>query len=236
MVELGTVLVATPYRVSTNPKLVARARELFQCLTWPPRVHALYPNDYGYSPDYSSNARARNDVIEKWIVPAAGGYSHVLWIDVDIERIPDDLIERLHAYGQQHGAEVIAPRVMVHWLESKPARDLWYDIGGFVQDGHWVSQTEPYFDFDRALDSVGACYLIPADVFLPHAVNGEMRPGARFAPGFTFHPNRMDIEHYSVMHAARAMGYTIRCNPEATAWHAYLPAWSMQWQTDQQTA
>ncbi|MGB8644035.1 MAG: hypothetical protein WCF84_02270 [Anaerolineae bacterium] len=208
------VLVATPYRVGTDVRLLERAAQLYAQLTFPQKTRALYPNSYGYSVDYATNAQARNDLLAQCLPEEV---THVLWVDVDLVDYPADLIERL-----TETADVAAPLVML----DKANR--YYDIGAFIQDGQRASMWPPYFDTARELDSVGTCYLIPAEVYRPHMdARGYWQPA-----GARYQADDWRTEHWNVMQAARAMGLAIRCNPAVTAWHAYLPDYGMRWQTD----
>ena len=214
MVE--NILVATPARMETSGAILARSEELFASLTYANRRRALFLNDYGYSRDYSTNARARNRLID---LELAGDVVDVLWIDVDIIDYPADLIERLLEHRAATGAQIVAPMVMIHRRDCD--RDVFYDIGGFVQDGHWViDDTQcPPFDCSRDLESVGSCYLMPAQYF---------RDGARYA---SYSAAGLDhTEHYSVMQFARNRGARIRATSETKVYHAWLPAFGMKWQ------
>lgn len=212
------ILVATPYRACTNPALVDHARVLFSRLTYADKGHALYKNEYGYSPDYHTNAAARNELIAKYL---HNDISDVLWCDVDLIYYPPDLIETLLAFRDRVGCQIAAPRVMLHRQDANI--DVWYDVGGFQQNGQWVkSDVAPApFDFDSDLDSVGTCYLIPTEVF---------RQGAKYGVHVSDFHHTYDPEHITVMQAARKMGMHIRCDPSTTVWHAWLPGYGMHWQ------
>jgi len=213
-----TIMVATPYRSATHPDLLDQWTENFDLLTYEDRTMALYRNDYGYSFDYSTNAKARNELIEKFL---NRGIKDVLWIDIDITEIPDDLIERLLEYRSRTECQIVAPMIYIHRKDSEI--DVFYDVGGFQQNGKWIASdcAEPPFDVNRDLDSVGSCYLIPAEIY---------RAGAKYAPHVSEYHHSYDPEHVSVMLFARKRGYRIRADQSTVVWHAWLPDYQMDWQ------
>lgn len=200
MVGLNKVLVAIPFRKDTNPRLVNLATELFNNLTWEDKELALYVNDYGYSKDYSSNARARNDLVKIFLNKS---FSHVLWVDVDIIEYPKDLIERLY-----ETADIAAPRVILR-LPNK--EEFFYDTAGFWDKKHWGAT-------EGELESVGACYLMPANVFFQ---------GGKYEPSYDIGQPEFHAEHWSVMKKAKELGYKIRCNNNLKAIHAWPMDFSM---------
>jgi len=221
-----SVLVAIPYRTETDRRLVDRSRELAQNLTYPDIEIAHHCNNYGYSSDYSSNAKARNETIEQWLRDC---HTDVLWIDVDVIDYPKDLVELLLAHRERTGAAIVAPMNVVKRPDLD--HDIWYDTY-FEQDGKTCNNLPiPPFDAERDLECCGMCVLMPADNF---------RRGSRFAPhttrmsvgswtrhGLTF--DRVEDEFYSVMEWARAHGQRIRCCTGATVRHAWLPDYGMDW-------
>jgi len=164
----------------------------------------LYLNDYPPAEGtYQNNARARNDLIEAYLKPS---HSHVLWIDVDVVDAPSDLIEQLASIGVEN---IVAPFVLLENNELFPP-ERFYDVGGFVQDGHRFRFYPPYCAGGNLveLDSVGSCYLIPAPIY---------RQGARYDPIGD------EVEHVSLMRQAREMGYRIFARRDMTVFHAFLP-------------
>lgn len=216
-------LIAVPYRASTHPAVLYQAEFLASQLTFRDKRIAFFQNDYGYSRDYSTNARARNDLIEKHL---ASDIDDVLWVDVDVCRYPCDLIERLRYLRDRTGAQIAAPLVMIHRADS--GLDVFYDVAGFQQNGKWIASdiANPPFDASRDLDSVGTCYLIPSSVY-----RGDLfRAGARYGTHINEANGLPDPEHYSVMQNARAMGLHIRADINTTVWHSWLPVYGMPWQ------
>lgn len=198
------VLVATPARVSTVPPLLQISDDFYRGLTWADKERALYLNDYPPTEGtYQNNARARNDLIKAYLKPS---HSHILWIDVDVVDAPSDLIEQLASITTEN---IIAPFVLIEKNELfLPER--FYDVGGFVQDGRRFSYYPPYCAGGDLveLDSVGTCYLIPAEVY---------RQGARYDPVGD------EVEHVSLMRQAREMGYRVFATRDMTIFHAFLP-------------
>jgi hypothetical protein len=199
------VAVATPYRETTPQVLVDRSLELYRRLTFENKCRLAYKNTYGYARDYATNAQARNDIVD--VLLQDDTITHVLWVDVDIVNYPPDLIERLAEYEASY--QVCAPLVLLEGV------CLYYDVGGFVQDGKFAKHEFPYFDAFRELESVGSCYLIPRSVYVA---------GARYEASKDF------TEHLSVMHKARELGARIGVRPSLIAWHAMLPNYGARWQ------
>jgi len=131
-------------------------------------------------------AKLRNELVAQYLAPQ---HSHVLWIDADIvvydPLLPGKLVQKC-------SDGIIAPKVLTQGI-----KDRWHDLAGFVRDGKWAAEFPPYWEGIDAvtqppavvnMESVGACYMVPADVY---------RHGAQHSAteGFT--------EHASVCRAAR---------------------------------
>ncbi len=203
------VLVASPRREGLHPALCRKnLSQLRGFMSNNPGIDftlSLYRDGeegvqgvVGYNPEHNSRvAEVRNAVIEEYL---DSEHTHVLWIDADIIRIPPDLPTKL----LQRSA-VVAP--IVFWDKHRPH---FYDVGGFVQNGKWANPMPPYWQNMGpivSLDSVGCCYMIPADVY---------RKGARYShtDGFT--------EHYSVCQDAKRQGLPVLCRTDVSVAHAFL--------------
>lgn len=128
-------------------------------------------------------------------------HTHVLWIDADII-YPANLPELLLRVSKR---DIVAP---ANYLEEQPNR--WFDIRGFIEDGKPISAQPPYFKQSGELvsiDSVGACYMVPASVY---------RNGARYHPTIPGH-----VEHYSVCSYAREEGVRVLCHQGIKVYHIH---------------
>lgn len=198
------VLVATPARKGTPNRLLKLSERIYQHLTWPDRERAFYLNDYPAAKGkYANNARARNFVVEWFLRPE---HTHVLWLDADLVGVPLDIIELLAEVSE---TDIVAPFVLMEPNEWFGA-DRFYDVGGFLQDGRPFMLRAPYCEGGNLveLDSVGSCYLIPAEAY---------RWGARYAP------KGDEVEHPTLMAQARAMGFKIYARRDVVVRHAFLP-------------
>jgi hypothetical protein len=91
-----------------------------------------------------------------------------------------------------------------------------YDVGGFVKDGQGFTPWPPFCeDMGKVIDvdSVGTCYLVPAEIY---------RAGVRYSV------QRDEVEHLSVMKAAKKMGYRIVARRDIAVLHAYLPKYGVR--------
>lgn len=203
------VLIAIPYEPARSqvwPEMAARLAArlsganpemVFELVIHPcPRTRE--PGDGRFS----ANARARNNLLDTHL---AATHDYVFWVDSDLIDYPADLPTRLHNINP---GGMSAPAVV---LPSHIGRDRFYDTLGFIEYGGgtrlfppWFGQPGPIVE----LDSVGSCYLAPADIY---------RKGARYAdvPRYT--------EHMAVMWAAKAAGRRIVCDTRLVATHAWLP-------------
>jgi hypothetical protein len=202
------VLVAVPIRAATLARWSANVFERFNALTWPDKELALVPNAIptnGHK--YGPNAQARNQLLDECLRPA---HSHVLWLDADLIGAPADLIEQLLAVSAR---AIVAPMIAL-----EPPGDWFYDTGGFRLNGIGAAPHGPIFPGYAGgvieLESVGTCYLAPADIY---------RAGARYSV------TGNEVEHVSLCAAARVMGYPVYATDAATVTHAYLPAHGEAW-------
>jgi len=204
------VLVATPARESTPGELLEISAGIYEELTWPERERALYLNEYpAAEAKYANNARARNELIEGHLRPR---HTHILWLDVDLVEVPADIVELLAEVSER---DIVAPLVLIERNLRFPP-DRFYDIGGFVQDGKRFELYPPYCEGGDLVDvdSVGSCYLIPAEVY---------RARGRYAPIGD------EVEHVSLMGQARGMGLRVYARRDVVVRHAYLPRFGLSW-------
>lgn len=199
------ILIATPARKTTRAAFLSRSEWIYGFLTYPEKERALYVNDFPPGKGrYHNNARARNELIEKHLKPE---HTHVLWMDVDIVEVPADLLQQLTAISTK---DIVAPFVLIEGTER------FYDVGGFQQFGSWFDFAWPHCLGGAVceVDSVGSCYLVPAEVY---------RLGARYAP------RGNHVEHLSLMRRAKEMGYGVFACRNTVVYHADLPKWGQEW-------
>jgi len=204
------VLVATPARVSTPKELLEISKGIYGALTWPQRERALYLNDYPPAEGkYADNARARNELVERHLRPE---HTHILWLDVDLVEVPARIVELLAEVSE---GDIVAPFVLLERNLRFPP-DRFYDIGGFIQDGRRFELYPLYCEGGDLVevDSVGSCYLIPAEVY---------RARGRYAPIGD------EVEHVSLMAQAREMGFRVYARRDVVVRHAYLPRFGLPW-------
>lgn len=133
----------------------------------------------------------------------------VFWFDADIIKFPLDLPSQLIS---RSGGGIGAPLVML----DKHHERL-YDIAGFIENGKWAKIDPPWFAQSGPvyeLDSVGACYFVPADVYKAGAKHVAMH-------GFT--------EHWSVCQKAKEIGLPVRAFGDLRAIHADLREFGESW-------
>lgn len=214
------MLILTPARLSTPRALQNRVESLVHGLRYSGtkewRLH--YNEPPAQAEPYATHARARNEAIERYLKP---WHQWVLWVDVDIIEMPENLIEVLTDCSTRHGRAIVAPMV---WMErvlegppSIPAGGWFYDIGAFVdaQGRHAEFSAGVAGDEDEVeMESVGCVYLAPAELY---------RQGCHYAA------RNGEVEHLSFMRQARALGTPVVATRKAVVTHAYLPKWGMKW-------
>lgn len=124
---------------------------------------------------FSRLATLRNMLIDQ----ALRNEDYVLMIDSDIVHIPDNLITELMSAMKEAEADVVAPLIFIEEFREF-GNTYFYDRLAFIKDGINFDHFYPYIPGYIALpdkpvfvDSVGACYLVSANVF---------RAGARCIP------------------------------------------------------
>lgn len=215
-----TVLVATPARKKTPPVFRQRSDEIYDVLTHEAKERGLFVNDCKRrdgAGKYDPNARARNRLIDALLDER---HTHVLWLDVDLVTVPSDLIERLSAVSKR---AVVAPLVYMERRDDQeppsPRNGGWfYDTGGFVHEGKTTDMWNPAWLEGAGdvieMDSVGCCYLIPANAY---------RFGARYSA------SGKEVEHVPFMRQVREMGYPVLAVTTIAVEHAYLPLYGQGW-------
>jgi GT2 family glycosyltransferase len=153
-------------------------------------------------------ADIRNALVRDYLRP---GHTHVMVMDADIIEYDADLPAKLLAIAGD--SCIVAPAC---YVEGRFPR--WYDTGGFIEAGERCRHEPPYFNQPGPLielDSVGACYMAPADVF---------RTGARYDA-----ENPKYTDHYAVCQHARKLGMKVMCDMRIKVFHADLPKYGMRW-------
>lgn len=180
---------------------------------------------------YMRHATVRNYMLDRYLRPE---HTHVLWIDSDLIDYPAELPTLLMEANPEG---ITAPFAMLDRCQ-----DRFYDIGGFIEKGNRARMWSPFFDQEGPiieLDSVGCCYLAPADLYRdtiasasqPFEVNGcvvcsptMIWSAARYAPP----PTDYYVEHWSVMQVAKRRGYRIVALRDVKVVHAWLPDYGLE--------
>jgi hypothetical protein len=209
------VLVAVPMKPDLSPKIFKRCMAAVGSLTYPHRDGVVHNGPFEPDPSRacSRQAAARNRVLEDGVKPR---HTHVLIMDADIVGAPADLIERLLEVSM---TDIVAPHVYTEKLKPHQPGSFknggwFYDTGAFIQDGKTRNMWQPDLPGVQEMDSVGCCYLMPADIW---------RKGVRYEP--VGH----EIDHLSFMRGAKALGYRIWATSEIVVEHAYLPKYGEEW-------
>jgi hypothetical protein len=207
--RVDQVLVAVPIRAAQLTRWEAAVRRNFGGLTYPHKQLALLPNQLQTNGrHYEPNAIARNLLLEACLGPQ---HTHVLWVDADLVRVPPDLIEQLLAVSR---VDVVAPLVFV----EQPG-GWFYDTGGFRRAGLAAAMHPPIFPGYAGglleLESVGTCYLAPAEIYREHGLRYSVTGG--------------EVEHVGLLAQARALGYRVWATDSCTVEHAYLPNHGEGW-------
>jgi GT2 family glycosyltransferase len=208
------VLVAVPARPATPDVFLQMSQRLYDSLSYPRRERALCNEAVPSLPGkYGGHAAQRNRLIEKHL---KAHHTHVLMMDVDLVRAPADLIEQLLAVSDE---DIVAPHIYVERMEANKPTSLrnggwFYDTGAFVQHGKTRHMWAPDLPGVQEMESVGCCYLIPANVY---------------RVGGVYEPVGDEIEHLSLMRQAREMGYRVLAAEHITVLHAHLPKYGEAW-------
>lgn len=151
-------------------------------------------------------SKIRNALLDAYLRPE---HTCVLWVDADIRFDVEVVMSMISCPN-----DVVAPMVLMESKDEKgkfEGKERFYDLKGFVEEGRETPMYPPFFKAVGPmvdLDSVGAFYMVPADVF---------RAGARYkaSQGYT--------EHYAVCEFAKKMGRRVVCDTRLKVYHAYLP-------------
>ena len=210
---MKTTLILIPMAQNMPVALKARALVAIQRMQRPGIqivIDSRGPGDAGID---SNSARCdqladiRNALVRDYLRPE---HSHVLVMDADIVEFPPDLPQQLQKISGDNA--IVGAACYVEGCFPR-----WYDTGGFVERGHRCRHYPPHFDQPGPvieLDSVGACYIVPADVF---------RKGAKFAGSQNF------TDHFALCQAAKELGYSVFCDTRIRVSHADLPRYGLQW-------
>jgi hypothetical protein len=145
--------------------------------------------------------------------------THVLWIDADVIRYPNELGSTLVKLSIAEKA-ITAPAVFLDDSSGKCPPYRWYDTAGFIHERRRAEETHPWFrtnpkplphnPFVLQLNgSVGCVYCVPWEVY---------QTGARYEfAGTTF------TEHMPICQAALSMGMKVLIDTRLHTYHAYLP-------------
>lgn len=213
------VLIAVPYRNGTSGQFVQNCRRVFRQQTHKTKELALFPNNL--KPDgrkYGTHAQARNLLIDCYLRPE---HTHVLWLDVDLVNVPDNLIDKLLAVD---ASAIVAPFVFTEKLDKAAPASMtnggwFYDTGGFKRlNGSYAMPFFPHFNGENEqvmeMESVGCCYLAPAQLY---------------RDGCHYEPNALDVEHLSFCKQARERGTRIFADSRLKVEHAFLPKYGEAW-------
>jgi hypothetical protein len=205
--EDARVLVAQPVAPGTNFELWKNnSMEIYESLTFPNKSQALY---CGRSPDeggeWAKTAGARRALLEEFL---SDDFSHVLWIDSDLYKVPPDIIEQLLNISLD---SAVAPYVYLednNWWPYK----RFYDITGFVDNkgddfDHQAPHNRASGDVTAYVRSAGTCCLVPAEW------HREIK----------YDPHSPKMEHLDFFDKARAENHKVIATPEIEVIHAFLP-------------
>ena len=166
-----------------------------------------------YQSTYAGEANARNGALDKFLKDE---HSHVFWIDTDIVQNDDNIIEKLLELSTK---DVVAPYVFIEDNEKWEFKRF-YDLDGFIDknDDHF-NYVEPYISYGHGeilqeVKSVGACYIIPADVY---------KKGLRYDP---YNTKKKGVEHMTLFDQMRDM-CKIYATPTIEVRHAFLPKYGV---------
>jgi hypothetical protein len=211
------VLVLQPVRPSNPSALQDRASALLGALPAanPGMVFDIRQDDAAipippHPSLYMRHATVRNYMLDTYLKEE---HTHVLWVDSDLIDYPADLPSRLAEMGDR---TIAAPLALLSESSGFPLR--FYDIGGFIEKGNRARMFPPWFEGEGdviELDSVGCCYLAPADLY---------KQGIRYSPP----PTDYYVEHWSVMQEAKKRGYRIVALTTVHAIHAWLPDYGLE--------
>ncbi|MBW8780828.1 MAG: hypothetical protein JF599_02915 [Verrucomicrobia bacterium] len=230
-----SVLVLIPVKPGTAAHVVDHARALAErALTGLPARSRIVFDERGKAASRDEHpwriaalAAIRQAMIESHLRDERW----VFWADLDLIDYPAGLITTLIRRAE---GGIAAPMVFMAHVAAPTGGPRFFDTAGFVEKGRWASLQPPYFQqpgpvYD--LDSVGCCYLVPADLYRRGARHEE-DPGSRRwieLHGASIHETScrdwQDIaytDHYSVCAFARRHGLPVRAFADLFAYHEHV--------------
>lgn len=201
---MSNILAICPIKKNIHPAIRQLAEQQLQSIGCEFVLDDRGPGDAditGLSSRAEHVAHIRQEIVNENL---KSHHDFIFMVDADVKYF-GDIPRRLIALG---GNNVVAPLVLLDKMGSR-----FYDTAGFVSNGKWASHLPPYFEGDE-LDSVGCCYIIPAEVF---------RRGACYLPSDAY------TEHYSVCQFAKRMGYKVSCARELVVCHLFLTDYGEKW-------
>ncbi|MBC8010629.1 MAG: hypothetical protein H7067_11095 [Burkholderiales bacterium] len=157
----------------------------------------------------------------------------VFWVDLDITYYPAELISTLVSRAE---GGIAAPFVFMCAPGRATSGSQFYDTAGFVEKGRWCLPYPPYFQqpgpvYD--LDSVGCCYLVPAELYRQGARHEQDHGSRRWieihgeSSAATTRRDWHNItytDHYTVCEFARKRGLPVRAFADIAAYHEHVEA------------
>lgn len=211
---MKTILILIPMAANMPAALKAKSLAMIQRMQRPGVqivVDSRGPGDAGIAihTDRCANlADIRNALVRDYLRPH---HTHVLSMDADLVEFPADLPQQLQKIAGDNA--VVGAACYVEGCFPR-----WYDTGGFIEAGERARHYPPHFNQPGPLielDSVGACYIIPAGVFHRGALYDAVNPKY--------------TDHYSVCQKAKALGYGVLCDMRIKVFHADLPKYGLAW-------
>jgi hypothetical protein len=204
------VLILIPLKPNIAPRLAEICRQRASALAvlsdFEVKIDDRGPGD-GHVDGLVSRVKHTAPIRQSLIDDYLKDHSHVLWIDADIIVYTPEIVQSLFETSKEKKA-IVAPQVL--WDETD---NRFYDIGGFIDGGKYCSPTYPYFKDTTSrfveLDSVGAFYIVPADIY---------RAGAKHA----FNPEH-PTDHMGVCQFGKKLGYKILCDTHLSVYHCWFP-------------
>lgn len=235
--EADSVLVLIPVKRGTAPEIVAHARALAERalgqlpagvrsrVVFDDRGSAISRKDHAWR--VAALAEIRQGMIdshlddERW----------VFWPDIDLVNYSPDLLADLI---RRSGGGIAAPMVFMENAVSHIGGPLFYDVAGFVEKGRWASPQPPYFEQKGPvyeLESVGSCYLVPAELYRKGARHVEDSGSRRWIESRGASPDATPLrdwkdqaytEHHSVCAFALKQGLPVRAFADLIAVHEHV--------------
>ena len=237
---IGDVLVLVAHRPNASAEHLAHARRLAERATHGMKRTRIVFDSSGEAPprgEHPSRQNALAAIRQGMIDRHLRDERWVFWADDDLVDYPENLVRELIRRSE---GGIAAPIVL---MEGEPEAQprfkhgygpgRFYDVAGFVEEGRWAGFTAPHFRqpgpvFD--LESVGSCYLVPAEFYRQGArheadprtkaflASGEAWPADATARGQRGEALAF-TEHYSVCAFALAHGLPVRAFADLVVKH-----------------